>query len=100
MRIRHTDGPGTYNHGSFDGISHRGDEHDVSEAAAEYLCDKLGYFERTGEITLTEDEYTVEDSSKSLGDYTYDELYALATDAEISGRSDMSKDELIEALSE
>jgi hypothetical protein len=36
--------------------------------------------------------------SGSLEDLTRDELYARAQEAEIPGRSEMSKDELVEAL--
>ena len=39
------------------------------------------------------------DEPTSLGDLTRDELYHLAQERDIEGRSAMSKDELIEALS-
>lgn len=98
--IKHTGGPGTFNHVALDGISNYGDEHDVPEETAEYLCDDLGYFERTGEVALTEDEYSVEDADDDLGDKTYDELLELAREADIDGRSSMDKAELKEALRE
>lgn len=96
--IKHTAGPGTFNHVSLDGISNYGDEHDVAEETAEYLCDSLGYFERTGEVALSEDEYSVESGDEDLEEKTYDELRDRATEAEIDGRGSMNKDELIAAL--
>lgn len=74
----------------------------MSDAAAEYLCDRVGYFERTDDVVLSEDEYSVDDGTgdetPALDDKTYDELRDLATEAEIDGRGSMNKDELIDAL--
>jgi len=75
----------------------------ASAAALEKLLDKP-FFEPSDDVVLSEDEYSIEDTTadETVGfdDKTYDELYELATDAEVAGRSDMTKDELIEALSE
>lgn len=38
-------------------------------------------------------------ADSKLASHTFDELYEMAQDQDISGRSNMSKDELIEALS-
>ena len=104
-RIRHSGGPGRFSHTSV-GVSTLGDEHDVSDSAAAYLCDERGYFERVDDVVnLSEEEYEVvddepEDIPQSLDALTYDELYERATDADIDGRSSMDKGELIDALSE
>jgi len=99
-RVRHVSGPGRLNHGALSGVSTHGDEHELDADTAAYFCDELGYFERTGEVTLGEDEYSVEstDVEEDLEDLTYDELRDLATEAEIDGRGSMNKDELIAAL--
>lgn len=46
--IRHKEGHGRYRHTAV-GESRAGDEHEVSEAAATYLCGDLGIFERVDE---------------------------------------------------
>ena len=99
-RVRHVSGPGRLNHGALSGVSTHGDEHELDADTAAYFCDELGYFERTGEVTLGEDEYSVEstDVEEDLEDLTYDELRDLATEAEIGGRGSMNKDEVIAAL--
>ena len=106
VRVKHVAGPGRFAHASLSGTSTHGDEHEVGAEAADYLCDDRGYFERTGEITLGGDEYEVEtadpadDIPQDMDALTKSELYDLATEAGIEGRSTMSKDELIDALSE
>ena len=99
-RVRHVSGPGRLNHGALSGVSTHGDEHELDADTAAYFCDELGYFERTGEVTLGEDEYSVKstDVEEDLEDLTYDELRDLATEAEIDGRGSMNKDEVIAAL--
>ncbi len=100
-RVRHVSGPGRLNHGGLSGVSTIGDEHDLDPDTAAYFCDELGYFERTGEITLSEDEYHVhDDADDDLGSLTYDELMERARDRDVSGRSSMDKEELIDALTE
>ena len=106
-RVRHVSGPGRLNHGSLSGVSTIGDEHDLDADTASYFCDELGYFERTGDITLSEEEYEVVEAADAADDIPQDmdaltksELYDFATEAGIEGRSTMSKDELIDALSE
>ena len=75
----------------------------VGSAAADTLLDKP-FFEPSDDVVLSEDEYSIEDTTAdethALDDKTYDELYDLATEADIAGRSDMTKDELIDALQE
>jgi len=112
VRVKHVAGPGRFAHTSLSGASTHGDEHDVSAEAADYLCDDRGYFERTGEITLDEGSYEVVETTDADDDdggdeddtemdaLTKSELYDLATEAGIEGRSTMSKDDLIDALSE
>ena len=104
FRVRHTDGPGRFAHASLDCVSTTGDTHEVSDAAAEYLCDELGYFERIGGVTdvdyreVDKDDDKADD--KSLDEHTKDELYQRASEQDIDGRSSMTKDELIAALRE
>ena len=119
IRVRHVDGPGRFAHASLDGVSQTGDEHSVSDAAADYLCDDLGHFERvTEEVVLGEDKYEMHETDESdevsspddadeettgaidYGEMTYDELYDAASEASVDGRSSMTKDELIDALTE
>ena len=107
VRVKHVAGPGRFAHASLSGTSTHGDEHEVGAEAADYLCDDRGYFERTGEITLDEDSYEVVEAADPADDIPQDmdaltksELYDLATEAGIEGRSTMSKGELIDALSE
>ena len=82
---------------------HPGETTTVSSAAADTLLDKP-FFEPSDDVVLSEDEYSIEDTTADetlgLDRKTYDELYDLATEADIAGRSDMNKDELIGALQE
>ncbi len=55
-------------------------------------------FDRDAPITSTADVSTVDGEDDGLDDLSKAELYEKATDADIEGRSSMSKDELIEAL--
>ena len=96
-RVRHVSGPGRLNHGALSGVSTHGDEHELDADTAAYFCDELGYFERTGEVALSEDEYSVTDTVP-LGGHTVDELQDMAAGRDIEGRSSMNKDELIAAL--
>ena len=98
VRIKHVAGPGRFAHTSLSGTSTHDDEHEVDPEAADYLCDGREYFERTGEVTLGEDEYEVT-ADDSLEDKTKEELYEMASEADIDGRSEMDKDELVGALS-
>ena len=97
-RIRHVGGPVRYNHRALTGVSEPGDEHTVSDEAAEYLLNRR-HFERVAdEVVLTEGEdYEVHDD---LSELTKEEVYARAQAADIAGRSQMNKDELIAALEE
>ena len=83
-----------------------GDEFDVDDAKAEALLDAHDYL-READVTLDEDSYEVveatdpaDDTPQDMDALTKSELYDLATEAGIEGRSTMSKDELIDALSE
>ena len=96
-RVRHVSGPGRLNHGALSGVSTHGDEHELDADTAAYFCDELGYFERTGEVTLGEDEYSVTDTAP-LGGHTVDELQDMAAGRDIEGRSSMNKDELVTAI--
>jgi len=70
-RIRHTSGPGRFGHSALSGVSGRGDEHDVSEEAAAYLCDDLGYFERN-DVIDAEHEVVDEESKGDGGEDAFD----------------------------
>ena len=62
-RIRHVGGPVRYNHRALTGVSEPGDEHTVSDEAAEYLLNRR-HFERVAdEIVLDDDEYDVVDDA-------------------------------------
>lgn len=104
-RVRHVAAPSPYRSRSL-GTSTVGDEHTVDDATAAYLCDERGNFERVDdEIVLSEDEYEVvgdegDAPPQGLDALTKEELYERAQEADIAGRSEMSKDELIEALRE
>lgn len=86
-----------------------GDEFDVDDEKGETLLDTHDYL-READVTLDEGSYEVVETTDSDGDtddipqdmdaLTKSELYDLATEAGIEGRSSMSKDELIDALSE
>lgn len=87
-----------------------GDEFDVDDAKAEALLDAHDYL-READVTLDEGSYEVVETTDADDDggdeddtdmdaLTKSELYDLATEAGIEGRSTMSKDELIDALSE
>ena len=83
-----------------------GDEFDVDDAKAEALLDAHDYL-READVTLDEGSYEVVDTADPADDIPQDmdaltksELYDLATEAGIEGRSTMSKGELIDALSE
>ena len=62
--IRHTSGPSRFGHSALSGVSSRGDEHNVTEEAATYLCDDLGYFER-GDVIDAEYEVINEESDQN-----------------------------------
>ena len=101
-RIEMTGGPSKYVSAAT-GTVRPGETVTVSEAAAETLLDKA-FFEPTDDVVLSDDEYSIEDTTADetlgLDRKTYDELYDLATDHDVAGRSDMTKDELIDALQE
>ncbi|PGF16178.1 hypothetical protein CP556_08675 [Natrinema sp. CBA1119] len=97
--IRHVDGPGRFSHAALDRVSGYGDTHEVTEGAAEYLCDDRGFFERVQAMDVEFTEVDADDAD-GLEEKTVDELSDLAAEAEIEGRSGMNKDELIAALRE
>ena len=90
----------------------RGDRANVDEDTAAYLCDERGDFERVGDANDGEDE--ADGGGGDVGDdangdpyldlptdydeMTKTELYDIATELDIDGRSTMDKDELIEAI--
>jgi hypothetical protein len=98
VRVRHVGGPSPLRHAALSGPSNHGDEHEVSAAAATYLCDERGDFERvddggpTGDegddsgadapapvAPLDPSEYTVDELRDALvdGDYSVHELKAV-----------------------
>jgi len=104
MRLKVTDAaPSNLSYPYVDGTLEAGDEFEVDEAKGSALLDTHDYLTEA-DIVLSEDEYTVEDADSDGGydleDETYDELYERASEYDIDGRSDMTKDELIDALLE
>ena len=98
MRLRVTDAaPANLSFPYVDGALSPGDVFDVGHEKGEALLDAHDYLESV--VDLSSDEYEVE-TGDDLGDATYDELYERATEADIAGRSSMTKDELIDALRE
>ena len=102
-RIEMTDGGPSKYVSAATGTVRPGQTVTVGSAAADTLLDKP-FFEPSDDVVLSDDEYSIEDTTAdetlALDDKTYDKLYDLATEADISGRSDMNKDELIDALQE
>ena len=106
-RLEMTDGGPSKYVSAATGTARPGETVTVSEAAAETLLDKP-FFEPSDDVVLSDDEYSIEGSGEidytsippNLDDCTYDELYEIASDHDIAGRSDMTKDELIDALQE
>ena len=77
------------------GLVTGGDRADVSDDTAAYLCDERAVFRRV------EDGADVsENDADSLDDLTKEELYDMATERDIEGRSSMTKAELHDALQE
>lgn len=103
MRLRVTDNaPSNLSYPYVDGTLAPGDEFEVGEEKGAALLDAHDYL-READIVLSDDEYNVESAEGSggdLDDLTKAELYDRATEADIDGRSDMTKSELIDALSE
>lgn len=102
-RIEMTDGGPSKYVSAATGTVRPGETVTVASAAADTLLDKP-FFEAGDDVVLSEDEYSIEDTTadETVGfdDKTYDELYELATEEDIAGRSEMVKDELIDALQE
>lgn len=83
-----------------------GDEFDIEDDHGEALLDAHEYL-READVTLDESAYEVvetveedDDIPQDMDALTKSELYDLATEAGIEGRSSMTKDELLDALSE
>ena len=74
-----------------------GDTAEVSDNEAAYLVDERGDFRRVDNVLAVEYE---EADYESLEDLTYDELMERAREQNISGRSQMDKAALINALQE
>lgn len=78
VTIRHERGPGRFAHAALDGISGYGDIHDVSEAAAEYLCDEVGYFDRANVTDVEYEEVEKDDDTPgSDAGLEYEEVSAI-----------------------
>jgi len=91
-----------------DGSLRPGDEFDVADDKAAALLDAHDYL-READIVLSEDDYEVvaddgddadSDDGDDLSALTKAELYDMAAEADIDGRSDMTKAELRAALEE
>lgn len=90
---------GRYYHGEL-GVMATGDQADVSESLAAYLCDDRGDFDRLEHVTTVEYTEVDEDGDEDLESLTKSELYEIATERNIAGRSEMDKGELIDELQE
>ena len=95
MHLRVTDGaPANLSYPYVDSQLEPGDAFDVDSEKGEALLDAHDYLEQVAD--LDEDE----ENTKRLEDFTYDELREQASEADIDGRSEMDKAELIDALGE
>jgi len=75
-----------------------GDTVEVDADTVEYLVEQSGYEHVTDGDGA--DDAPGPDLTEAPEDMTYQELRDVASDLEISGRSDMNKDELVAAVSE
>lgn len=106
MRLRVTKGAPTNLSFPYTGPLEPGDEFDVDPEKGDALLDRHDYLTEA-DIVLSEDEYEVLDETPvddedgpSLDGLTKSDLYDMAAERDINGRSDMSKAELIDALEE
>jgi hypothetical protein len=107
MRLRVTDDAPSNLSYPYTGPLDVGDEFDVDAEKAETLLDTHDYLEEA-DIVLDDDEYAVIDETPVgettsyerdyLESITKADLYDIATERDISGRSSMSKAELIDAI--
>lgn len=77
----------------------RGETRQVDVDHADRLVESADYFEIVGRDEPA-DEAGDDGSTEGLEDLTKDELYDLATEEDVDGRSQMDKGELIDALQE
>jgi len=102
MYLRVTDDtPANLSYPYVNGQLEPGDTFGVEDEKGEALLDTHDYLKQV--VDLDEDEYEdVSDgeAAEDLEDKTYEELRDLASEAEIDGRSDMDKAELVDALGE
>ena len=82
------------------GVVTVGDVVEVNESLAAYLCDERGDFERSDIINVDYEVLEEDGPEDDLESMTYDELYDLAADRDVDGRSEMDKAALIDALRE
>jgi len=72
-----------------------GDEFEVDEEKGEALLDTHEYL---GEVETDDGDGDEDGGDEDPSELTREELYELAQDEDIEGRSEMSKSELLEAL--
>lgn len=82
-----------------DGQLAAGDVFEVDDEKGEQLLEAHDYLEEAVDVEGGETAERNEADDAQLEDATYDELYELAGEYDISGRSEMDKAELIDALS-
>lgn len=81
----------------------QGESVDVGAETAEYLVEEDGtyeYAENAESVAESDADADADDSPVPLEDKTYQELRDLASEHDVSGRSDMDKAELVDALGE
>ena len=103
MRLEVTEGAPHNLQYPYTGRLEPGDTFEVSTEKAEALLERHDYLVESDEIHLNDDQYEVIDDDgddEDLSGLTKSELYERATEADIDGRSTMSKAELIDALRE
>lgn len=96
--VRKTDPPAVTVRGV--GSFNVGDTADVDADAAAYLVDDRGdfaYVDGPADGDVHEEDGPPDNA---IADMTYDQLYQMAQAENVDGRSEMSKDDLIAALSE
>lgn len=99
IRVTHM-APANLSYPYVDGSLTYGDTFEVDDAKGESLLDTHDYLEEVIDVDGGEGYDTDEEPPQGLDSLTYEELYERATEADVDGRSEMDKAELIDALHE